>query len=117
MKFKIITILVYLFTFVLIAQTDTLKLSADEIQSLVDKIGVKLLLNANQKNEVSEILSTYSPELKKLQLEGNDSENEKNKLIENLDSKIEALLDAKQKMKYEILKKEWWESVKSEEKD
>ena len=117
MKFKIIAILVYLFSFVLIAQTDTLKLSADEIESLVDKIGVKLLLNDNQKNELSEILLSYSTELKKLKLEGNDSENEKIKLIENLDSKIEALLDAKQKMKYEILKKEWWESVKSEEKD
>ena len=117
MKFKIIAILVYLFSFVLIAQTNTLELSADEIQSLVDKIGVKLLLSDNQKNELSEILLSYSTELKKLQLEDNDSENEKNKLLENLDSKIEALLDAKQKMKYEILKKEWWESVKLEEKD
>lgn len=117
MKLKIITVLIYLFSSLIISQTDTLNLSSGEIQSLVDKIGVKILLNDNQKNELSKTLSTYSSKFRKLRLEGNNSEENRNSLIKELDAEIKLLFDDKQKMKYEIIKKDWLESLKSEEKD
>jgi len=117
MNLKIIAALFYLFSSVIISQTDTLSLSSDEIQSLVNKIGVKILLNENQKSELSKVLNAYSTEFKKLRLEGGDSEESRNKLISKLDGEIKLLLDDKQQMKYEILKKDWLESLKSEEKD
>lgn len=117
MNLKIIAVLIYFFSSVIISQTDTLSLSSDEIQSLVDKIGVKILLNEDQKSELSKILSAYSPEFKKVRLKGGNSEESRNKLINDLDAEINLLLDDRQQMKYEILKKDWLESLKSEEKD
>jgi hypothetical protein len=117
MKLKIIAILIYLFSSLIFSQTDTLNLSSDEIQFLVDKIGVKILLNDDQKNELSKILSTYSSKFRKLRSEGDNSAESKNSLIEALDAEIKLLLDNKQQMKYEIIKKDWLESLKSEEKD
>ena len=117
MNLKIIALLIYFLSSVMISQTDTLSLSSDEIQSLVDKIGVKILLNDNQKNELSKILSAYSSEFKKLRLEGSNSEESRRKLMNDLDAEIKLILDNKQQMKYEILKKDWLESLKFEEKD
>lgn len=117
MKLKIITVLIYLFSSLIISQTDTVNLSSEEIQSLVDKIGVKILLNDNQKNELSKTLSTYSSKFRKLRMEGDNSEESRNSLIKELDAEIKLFLDDKQKMKYEIIKKDWLESLKSEEKD
>ena len=117
MNLKIFAALIYFFSSVIISQTDTLSLSSDEIQSLVNKIGVKLLLNDNQKNELSKILSTYSSKFKKMRLDGGESEDSRNKLIEDLDAEIRLLFDEKQKMKYDILKEDWMESLKFEEKD
>ena len=117
MKLKIITILIYLFSSLIISQTDTLNLSPDEIKSLVDKMGVKILLNDNQKNELSKTLSTYSSKFRKLRIDGDNSEESRNSLIEELDGEIKLFLDNKQQMKYEIIKKDWLESLKSEEND
>jgi hypothetical protein len=117
MNLKIIAVLIYFFSSVIISQTDTLSLSSDEIQSLVDKIGIKILLNDDQKSELSKILLMYSSEFKKLRLEGSNSEESRNKLIKELDAEIKLILDNKQQMKYDILKKDWLESLKIEEKD
>jgi hypothetical protein len=117
MKFKIIAILIYLFSSLIISQTDTLTLSSDEIQSLVNKIAIKLLLNDNQKNELSKILSDYSSEFKKLRIEGEYSDASKEKLVEDLNAEIKLLLDDKQKMKYDILRNDWLKSLISEEND
>lgn len=117
MKLKNIAVLIYLFSSLTISQTDTLTLSSDEIQFLVNKIAIKLLLNDNQKNELSKILSNYSSEFKKLRLEGEYSDASKEKLVEDLNAEIRLLLDDKQKMKYDILRNEWLKSLISEEND
>jgi hypothetical protein len=117
MKIKLSTIAICLYSALLFAQTDSLQLSTDKIQSLVDKMGVKLLLNDNQKSEISKLLSTYSNEVEKFQSDGGDVDEKKEKLIDILDGKIKVLLDEKQKMKYDILKKDWWESVNTAEMD
>ncbi|MBT8391371.1 MAG: hypothetical protein HKP17_11880, partial [Ignavibacteriaceae bacterium] len=77
---------------------------------------VKLLLSDNQKDELSQLLSAYSSNVKKLE-SSNNSEEKKKELLADLDEKIQLLLDMKQKMKYEILKQDWLESIKAEEKD
>ncbi|MBT8378252.1 MAG: hypothetical protein KJN64_03385 [Ignavibacteria bacterium] len=116
MKYILSIIIIILLTSVLFAQTDSLQLNEDEIQTLVDKIGVKLLLSDNQKDELSQLLSAYSSNVKKLE-SSNNSEEKKKELLADLDEKIQLLLDMKQKMKYEILKQDWLESIKAEEKD
>jgi hypothetical protein len=117
MKIKIFATVIYLFSTLLFAQTDSLHLSADEIQSLVDKLGVKLLLNDDQKTEISIMLSTYSSDVEKLRADGGNFDEKKKVLIDELDKKIKVVLDDKQEMKYDILKKDWWESVKTKEQD
>jgi len=95
------------------------KLDKDEIKSLTSKLGIKLLLNDTQKNSVQSLLTSYSEELTKLNTKGAEpsSYNSKNGLISATETKIISLLDEKQKMKYDIIKKQWWESVGTEEGD
>ena len=99
MKLKTIVLLIFLLSSAISSQTDTLNLSQDEIESLIDNIAVRLLLNDNQKNEISKILSVYSTELTKLRSERNDSFDNREKLINNLDTEIKLIFDNKQNMK------------------
>ncbi|NNJ52037.1 MAG: hypothetical protein HKP17_02615, partial [Ignavibacteriaceae bacterium] len=80
MKYILSIIIIILLTSVLFAQTDSLQLNEDEIQTLVDKIGVKLLLSDNQKDELSQLLSAYSSNVKKLE-SSNNSEEKKKELL------------------------------------
>jgi hypothetical protein len=102
------------------SQTGTgAKLDNDEIKSLTSKLGIKLLLNDTQKNSIQNILTEYSQELTKLNVKGSEpsSINSKSGLISSSETKIISLLDDKQKMKYDIIKKEWWGSISTEEGD
>jgi predicted nucleic acid-binding Zn-ribbon protein len=117
MKLKTTVLFILVFSSAILSQTDSLSLSQDEIQSLIDNISVRLLLNDNQKNELSKILSNHASELAKLRSEGNDSFDSRNKLINNLEAEIKSLFDNKQKMKYEIIGEDWLEMLKTEEND
>lgn len=95
------------------------KLDNDEIKSLTSKLGIKLLLNDTQKNSIQSLLTEYAQELTKLNTKSSEpsSYNSKSGLISATEAKIISLLDDKQKMKYDIIKKEWWGSISTEEGD
>lgn len=92
--------------------TGNAKLSDEEIKDLSSKLAMKLLMNDKQKTSVEDILKTYRSELTKIN-SGSKESTYKNKeeLISSLDSQIISLLDSKQKMKFNVLEKEWWTSV------
>ena len=101
------------------AQTDMKSnLTDEEINDLTSKIAMKLLLNDSQRSAVSGLLKTYGSELQKITAgSGEIRYKDKQDLISSINSQIEALLDSKQKMKYDVLKQDWWSSINSEEND
>jgi len=101
------------------AQTDMKSnLTDDEINDLSSKLAMKLLLNESQKSAISGLLKTYGSELQKITAgSGEIRYKDKQELISSINSQVESLLDSKQKMKYDVLKKDWWSSINSEEND
>ncbi len=101
------------------AQTDMKSnLTDDEINDLTSKLAMKLLLNDSQKSAVSGLLKTYGSELQKITAgSGEIRYKDKQELISSINSQVESLLDSKQKMKYDVLKKDWWSSINAEEND
>ena len=101
------------------AQTDMKSnLTDDEINDLTNKLVMKLLLTDSQKSAVSGLLKTYGSELQKVTAgSGEIRYKDKQDLISSINSQIESLLDSKQKMKYDVLKQDWWSSINSEEND
>ena len=84
--------------FIFSASAQSTSKAADE---LAIKLQQKVLLTQKQTDEIKTSLSDYftSPLAEKQK---------------TLEAKIESLLDDKQKMKYNIVKKDWWESVSKE---
>ena len=101
------------------AQTDlNSNLTNEEINELSSKLAMKLLLNDSQKSTISGLLKTYASELQKITAgSGEIRYKDKQDLISSINSQVESLLDSKQKMKYDVLEKDWWSSVNSEESD
>ena len=99
------------------AQTDMKSnLTDDEINDLSSKLAMKLLLNESQKSAVSGLLKTYGSELQKITAgSGEIRYKDKQELISSINSQVESLLDSKQKMKYDVLEKDWWSSIISAE--
>ena len=118
---KTITIfsIIFISCITIFAQTDMKSnLTDDEINDLTTKLAMKLLLNDSQKPAVSGLLKTYGAELQKITAgSGEIRYKDKQELISSISSQIEALLDSKQRMKYDVLKKDWWSSINSEEND
>jgi len=110
----IIFMLVSLMT--LIAQTEIKsRLTDEEISDLTSKLAMKLLLNDSQKSAVTGLLKTYGSELEKITAgSGEVIYKDKQELISSINSQVESLLDSKQKMKYDVLKKEWWTSINAD---
>ena len=93
-------------------------LTDDEINDLTNKLVMKLLLTDSQKSAVSVLLKTYGSELQKITAgSGEIRYKDKQDLISSINSQVESLLDSKQKMKYDVLEKDWWSSINSEEND
>jgi hypothetical protein len=111
-------ILLILFAFTTAFTQDAVKsnLSKKEITDLASKLSMKLLLNEKQKSSVTSLLNTYSTELTKLTSNaGQSGYKNKEELVSSINSQITALFDSKQKMKFDVIKKEWWESIHSAE--
>jgi len=100
----------------LIAQTEIKsRLTDEEISDLTSKLAMKLLLNDSQKSAVTGLLKTYGSELEKITAgSGEVIYKDKQELISSINSQVESLLDSKQKMKYDVLKKEWWTSINAD---
>jgi len=92
-------------------------LTDEEINDLSSKLAMKILLNDSQKSSTVDILKTYGTEIKKVNSSSSESFKNKEELVSSLSSKLRGLLDSKQKMKYNVLEKEWWASVDEELND
>lgn len=91
-------ILFFLFGFIFSANAQSTSKTKDD---LTLKLQQKILLTQKQVEQINTLLSDYFK----------NPTNEEQKSIE---SKLESLLDSRQKMKYSIIKKEWWDSVVKE---
>ncbi len=91
-------ILFFVFAFIFSANAQTTSKVNDDVAI---KLQQKILLTQTQTDQIKILLNDYF----------NNPSDEKRSA---LDSKIESLLDAKQKMKYSIIKKDWWDSVTKE---
>ena len=93
-------------------------LTNEEINELSSKLAMKLLLNDSQKSSITNLLKTYSTELTKINSGSGESiYKNKEELSSSINSQIKSLFDSKQKMKYDVLEKEWWASINTEESD
>jgi len=79
-----------------------------KINEMTTKLVKKLLLTKNQEEDVRNILIEYFEGLE--DISGNGSLEEKVRKI--ADAKIEDLLDNKQKMKFDIIREDWWALTK-----
>ena len=121
MKMKTFSVLFLLLIgfFTLYAQNGNItKLTDEEINELSSKLAMKLLLSESQKVSVTNLLKTYSSEMTKISSgSGESTYKNKQELASSINSQIISLFDSKQKMKYDVLQKEWWASVNEEESD
>ena len=93
-------------------------LTDEEINDLTSKLVMKLLLNESQKSSITNLLKSYRTELEKINSgSGESSFKDKQELMTSINYQIESLLDPKQKMKYDVLEKDWWGSITSEAND
>jgi hypothetical protein len=101
------------------AQTDVApRFTNEEITEQTSKLAMKLLLNEKQSSGIEELLKSYRSELDIIKSDSGESKyKDKQELIASINKQIESLLDSKQKMKYDVLKKEWWASIESDEND
>jgi len=97
---KLTCFAILIFTFLLI-NTVNAQTTAKAADDLVIKLQHKVLLTDKQSDEIKLLLNDY--------LNNPTEENQK-----NLNAKIELSLDEKQKAKYDIIKNDWWASVKKE---
>jgi uncharacterized membrane protein required for colicin V production len=88
-------ILFFVFIFIFSGNAQTASKTNDDLTS---KLQQKILLTQTQAEQIKTLLNDYF----------NNPSEEKRSVLE---SKIESLLDSKQKMKYSIVKKDWWNSV------
>jgi hypothetical protein len=75
-----------------------------QITDIVSTLKQKILLNSDQETKIIGILT---------ELKANVSAKPENKssLIKDAQSKLESLLDKRQKMKYDILKNDFWQQI------
>ena len=75
-----------------------------KINEMMEKLTNKLLLTENQKDKIKSVLEEY--------FNGRHNLSDDGKKLAELqttsENKIINLLDSKQKMKYSIIKQEWW---------
>ena len=98
----------------------TINLDSDEIAALTSKLSKKILLSQEQNNQVIALLNDYSKQQNAIRGTNASTVTDDNKmkqLVTSTDEKIINLLDEKQKMKFEIIKTDWWKEIKTEGND
>ena len=98
----------------------TASLDGDEIAELTSKLSKKILLSEVLNNQVIALLKDYSKQQDAIRGTNSNTVPDDNKikqLITSTDEKIINLLDEKQKMKFEIIKEDWWKEIKTEGND
>ena len=98
----------------------TINLDSDEIVALTSKLSKKILLSQEQNNQVIALLTDYSKQQNAIRGTNASTVTDDNKmkqLVTSTDEKLINLLDEKQKMKFEIIKTDWWKEIKTEGND
>ena len=84
-------------------------LSDDEINQLSSNLAMKLLLNDSQTKSVEGLLKGFRSDLS--QVMSASVVEAQNKIMAATNDKIVALLDSKQKMKFNVVGEDWWKTV------
>ena len=104
-----LAIIILISTTISISAESTLQANSDaKVNEMTNKLVKKLLLTRDQEEEVKNILFEYFTGLENIS--GNGSVEEK--VREIADAKIEDILDSKQKMKFDIIREDWWALAK-----
>ncbi len=107
LKIKLINnFLVFVFTAMILSQITFAQETKDnkQLNDLVSTLKQKVLLSNDQETKVLNILSELKNNLA-------SKPESKDVLVDEAQKKVESLLDSKQKMKYDILKKDFWKKV------
>jgi archaellum component FlaF (FlaF/FlaG flagellin family) len=108
-KILSLAFIILISTTILISAKSTLQDNGNaKVDEMTDKLAKKLLLTKNQEVKVKNILNEYFKGLENIS--GNGSIEKKVRKI--ADAKIENLLDNKQKMKFDIIREDWWDLTK-----
>lgn len=101
--FRAILIVGYLFIFLSVSVSAQVEEKSNDelVKSMADNLKQKILLSDDQTAKVRTILSEYVA-----------NKNASDEELKTAQQKVENLLDNKQKMKYNILKNEWWKNLK-----
>lgn len=98
---NIIIILSFVITFQIISIKAQEK--NESVSNLVSTLKQKVLLNDDQTTSIEKVLIELVNKSKTIE--------DKSSLIQDAQKKVESFLDRKQKMKYDIIKSEWWKQV------
>ncbi len=104
-KINFIQVLLIVFTFVLFTNNYTFGLQQDgkKTDEITNILKQKVLLTSEQESKVKEIIN-------ELQNKISANPESKSQSINKAQTKLESLLDKKQKLKYDIIKNEIWKN-------
>lgn len=77
----------------------------ETINNLVNTLKQKVLLNDDQSASIQKVLNDLITKSK--------SVDDKNDLVKEAQNKVESYLDKRQKLKYDIIKNDWWKQVQA----
>lgn len=99
--------LLFILSLILIFQlTNTFAQDKSEsVNNLVNTLKQKVLLYDDQTNSIQKVLNELITKSKSVE--------DKSEIIKEAQSKVESYLDKRQKMKYDIIKNDWWKQVQS----
>lgn len=78
---------------------------SESIDNLVNTLKQKVLLNDDQASSIQKVLNDLITKSKSVE--------DKSELIKEAQTKVESYLDKRQKMKYDIIKNDWWKQVQA----
>lgn len=98
--------LVFTFALLILSQISFAQEAKDnkQLNDIVSTLKQKVLLSNDQENKVLGILTELKNDLA-------SKPESKEALVNEAQKKVESLLDTKQKMKYDILKKDLWKKI------
>lgn len=115
---QIISLLIFISSLSFAQSEKQTGLTDGEINELTSKLVMKLLLNDSQKSYIDNLLKSYRQEAAQINSASEEKNNQlRQEIIADTNTKIKAQLDSKQKMKYDVLEKDWWNSILKEERD
>lgn len=99
--------IIFIFSMIFIFQITNIfaQDKTETINNLVNTLKQKVLLNDDQSASIQKVLNDLITKSK--------SVDDKNDLVKEAQNKIESYLDKRQKMKYDIIKNDWWKQVQA----